>query len=89
MVLVEEESNFLARMMARLISKRRADVPGRGNGSNDVPERNLYSIVDDIIYLLYCLFSIICDQYYIGITIRLFIYWKKYIKKFNVWWQSC
>lgn len=51
MVLVEEESNFLARMMARLISKRRADVPGRGKGSNDVPERNLYSIVDDIIYL--------------------------------------
>jgi len=41
-------SSFLALTMARLMSIRRADVPGRGSGSKLVPERNLYRIVDDI-----------------------------------------
>jgi hypothetical protein len=34
-------SSPLARTMARLTSKRRADAPGRGRVSKDVPERNL------------------------------------------------
>ena len=49
----EEEFNFLAFTIAFLISNNRADVPGRGNGSKDVPERNLYSIVDAMV--LFCL----------------------------------
>jgi len=51
-VLDDEPSSFFARMMARLISNKRADVPGRGSGSKDVPERNLYSMVDAIILLV-------------------------------------
>jgi len=51
-------SSFLALIMARLISSRRADVPGKGRDSKLVPERNLYRMLEDMAilttYYYYC-----------------------------------
>ena len=52
-------SSFLALTMARLMSIRRAEVPGRGRVSKLVPERNLYRIVDDMMMMVVVQFCIV------------------------------
>ncbi len=58
--------------MARLTSKRRADVPGREIVSNVVDDLNLYRIVD-IFYL--CLVFVFISKRYFGMIFGLLVFY--------------